>query len=377
MIPEHLEKLMKQGLKGKKATDGQQKKIYKKLEEAYNAAMITPGEAIGVITAESFGEPSTQMALDVFHFAGVAEMQVARGLPRIIEIFDGRKEPSTPQMELPVRPKYGRSIEMIRELALKVKESRFKDITLDVAVNVAKHQVEISLDKKEMRERGIKPKEVINMLEEGVIKGLKLKDPSDPIILKPLDKEITLSDLYMLKEKLKESFVRGLKGVTHLLPIKDDAGFTILTAGSNLKAALEMEELDRIKVRTNNLHETAAVLGIEAARQVIIDETLKVLKDQGLDIDIRHIMMVADLMTSKGEVKGITRSGITGQKESVLARASFETPIKHLVKASLTGEEDNLASVLENVIMNQPIPLGTGLPRLIAKPKEEENDNNK
>jgi DNA-directed RNA polymerase subunit A" len=72
-------------------------------------------------------------------------------------------------------------------------------------------------------------------------------------------------------------------------------------------------------------------------------------------------------MTSKGEVKGITRSGITGEKESVLARASFETPIKHLVQASLMGEIDPLNSVIENVMMNQPIPLGTGLPDLVVR----------
>ena len=98
-----------------------------------------------------------------------------------------------------------------------------------------------------------------------------------------------------------------------------------------------------------------------------MNEVAKVIEDQGLDVDVRHIMLVSDVMTNKGTVKGITRSGITGEKKSVLARASFETPIKHIINASLIGEEDELNSVIENVMLNQPVPLGTGLPGLVAK----------
>jgi len=118
---------------------------------------------------------------------------------------------------------------------------------------------------------------------------------------------------------------------------------------------------------TNHLFEVSKNLGIEAARQIIIDEASKVIQEQGLDIDIRHIMFIADLMTSRGDIKGVTRSGITEHKESVLARASFETPIRHLINASLKGEVDYLKSVVENVMINQPIPLGTGMPKLVVK----------
>ena len=85
-------------------------------------------------------------------------------------------------------------------------------------------------------------------------------------------------------------------------------------------------------------------------------------------------MFLADIMTRTGVIKGITRGGISGEKESVLARASFETPMKHIINASLIGERDQLNSVVENVILNQPIPLGTGLPGLITKVKEKENE---
>ena len=86
-----------------------------------------------------------------------------------------------------------------------------------------------------------------------------------------------------------------------------------------------------------------------------------------MNIDIRHIMLVADTMTAGGEVKGITRYGVVSEKASVLARASFETPIKHLINAAISGEEDPLSSVVENVMLNQPVPLGTGMTKLLMK----------
>jgi DNA-directed RNA polymerase subunit A" len=78
-------------------------------------------------------------------------------------------------------------------------------------------------------------------------------------------------------------------------------------------------------------------------------------------------MLIADMMTMSGEVQGINRTGIVRDKQSVLARASFETPLKHIINASLVGEVDYLQSVIENVMLNQPVPIGTGMPHLIAR----------
>ena len=128
-----------------------------------------------------------------------------------------------------------------------------------------------------------------------------------------------------------------------------------------------MKEVDERKTRTNNIYEIASILGIEAARQAIIDETKSVIEKQGINIDEKHIMLIADLMTATGEILGVTRTGIIKEKGSILARASFETPIKHFVAATLSGEKDILASVIENVMLNQLVPVGTGLPGLMVK----------
>ncbi|HLC65351.1 MAG TPA: DNA-directed RNA polymerase subunit A'', partial [Candidatus Nanoarchaeia archaeon] len=137
-----------------------------------------------------------------------------------------------------------------------------------------------------------------------------------------------------------------------------------------LKDVMQMEEVDTTRTTTNDVFEIEGVLGIEAARRAIIDEVFKVIESQGLNVDVRHIMLVADTMCTSGSVKGITRYGIVSQKSSVMARASFETPIKHIINASLIGETDNLNSVVENVMINQPVPIGTGLPKLRVKGHE-------
>jgi len=325
----------------------------------------------GLETFTTFDGILTHNTLNVFHFAGVSEMQVTVGLPRLIEIFDARKRPSTPKMELKVKQKYAKTTDQVREIAMKFRETKLGDVAQEVSINVARMNIELILDKKKLRELDIKPKFVHDKIVTAM-KGLEIKDGESSIIIKPKEKEMSLSEIYKLKEKIKQIHVRGLEGVTHVLPVKEETGFIIHCAGSNLEQALEAEEIEKETAMTNDLFEVANVLGIEAAREAIIREASKVLKEQGISVDVRHIMMLADIMTRTGQIKGITRTGITGEKESVIARATFETPIKHLINASLVGERDVLNSVVENAILNQPVPLGTGLPGLVAKMKKED-----
>ncbi len=371
MLPYHLAEKIEKYTKKYNISDTDKKEIEKRVEESFENARIDPGESIGIVTAESFGEPATQLTLNVFHFAGVAEMQITVGLPRLIEIFDARKRPSTPKMEIPIKPKYSRTSDDVRLAAIKIKQTKLNDISQEISINLARGLVEVVFDKKKMRELDLKPKTVYDIIAES-IKGVDVKEADGGFFIKPKEKETPVSEIYKLKEKAKQIHIIGLKGVTHVLPVKnDDGNYVVHCAGSNLKDALLLEEADTAKITTNDIFEIGEVLGIEAARAAIIEEGFKEIKGQGIDVDIRHIMLLADVMTRNGEIKGVTRTGITGEKESVLARASFETPIKHIVNASLVGEVDNLRSVVENVIINQPVPLGTGLPGLTAKMKEK------
>ena len=322
---------------------------------------MDPGEAIGIITAQSFGEPSTQMALNVFHFAGIQEMQITAGLPRLIEIFDARKKPSSPKMEIYFSRDFNNE-KFAKVFAEKIKEITIKEIASEINVHFSEEKIEIKLDKRGLRQTHVSVKKIVEKLNE---KGFKAKEEKESIILNMPG--YGFKKLYSLKEKIKETIISGVKGVRQVMVLKKNRDFIVITLGTNLKKIVDLKEVDKDKTISNDFHEVAKVFGVEVARQLIIDEIGKVLNTQGLDIDIRHIELVSDAMTNTGEIKGITRMGIIAQKSSVLARATFETPVKQFVNASIKGSKDNLTSVIENIILNQPVPVGTGLPGLLVK----------
>jgi len=335
-------------------SDSKLKKIFELALEEYETAKVHPGESVGIISAESIGEPGTQMT-------------VTLGLPRIIEILDGRKALSTPMIEIYLKKPYSKG-DGIRKLAMSIKNTALVDITSEFLIKIADFEIEIKLNYDKMKELGITDAHVQAAVVKK-IKGYTIKCADHKVHLKLKSKDENINEVYKTKEKLKAIHIRGIEGISQVLPVKREDEYVIITAGSNLAEILSLPEVNTDKTTTNNIFEIMKVLGIEAARQAIISEVFKVIESQGLNVDIRHIMLVADTMCISGEVKGVTRYGVVSEKASVLARASFETPIKHVINAALVGEEDKLNSVVENVMLNQPIPVGTGLPGLVTKQK--------
>jgi DNA-directed RNA polymerase subunit A" len=338
------------------------------VSDEYALMQAEPGESVGLIASESIGEPGTQMTLNTFHFAGVAEMNVTVGLPRIIEILDGRRKISTPMMEIFLSSPYNQGKD-IKKIALEIKESTLADIATEFSINIGDSRVEVTLDQNRIKEYAITEANFKKAMKAGG-KGASVDLKKGLVIFKARGKDDDLHELYRLKEKVKTLYVKGIKGITQVLPVNKNGEFMIITAGTNLKKVLELPFVDTARTSCNDIYEVEEVLGIEAARQAIIGEVYKVIENQGLNVDIRHLMLVADTMCVNGKIEGITRYGIVKDKASVLARASFETPIRHIVGASLAGEVDNLNSVVENVMLNQPVPVGTGLPGLITKIKK-------
>jgi len=322
---------------------------------------LEPGEAIGIVTAQSFGEPSTQMVLRTFHFAGVSEMQVTQGLPRLIEIFDARKKPTSPKMEIYLN-KDANNEKDARILAEKIKEVKVEEIASEIKLNFSDKVIEIILDKERLKHVHISADKVKYKLTD---LGYKVKEKGESIVIDA--SALNFREIYQIKEKLKRTIISGIKNVSQILIVKRGKDYLIMTLGNNLKEIINMKEIDVSRTISNDPYEMADVFGIEAARQLIINEIHEVLNNQGLDIDIRHLKLVADAMTNTGVVSGVTRMGIISQKSSILARATFETPVKQFVNATIKGNKDKLASVVENIILNQPVPVGTGLPGLQVK----------
>ncbi|MDP1696041.1 MAG: DNA-directed RNA polymerase subunit A' [archaeon] len=320
-----------------------------------------PGEAVGVVTAQSFGEASTQMVLNVFHFAGVSQMQITLGLPRLIEILDARKQPSTPLMEIYLDKEHNNEKDA-KVIAEKIKEVKLKEIMSEIKIDFSNKKIEVIIDSKGLKSVHVGADTIVERLKE---KGFNVKG-NDLKLSVNLAKE-GFKEMYKIKEKLKETIVSGIKGIAQVVVAERGKDFVILTAGSNLKEVIEVKGIDKDRITSNDIHDTAEVLGIEAARQTIIHEINKVIESQGLDINERHLKLVGDAMTSSGVVKGVTRMGIISDKASILARATFETPDKQFVNATIQGGKDELKSVIENILLNQAIPVGTGLPGLLVE----------
>jgi DNA-directed RNA polymerase subunit A" len=301
------------------------------------------------------------MVLSVFHSAGVAEMQVTLGLARLIEIFDARKKPSTPLMEIYLEKTHNNEKDA-RIIAEKIKEMKIEEIAREIRVDFGAKKIEIVLDSSSLKTIHVGVSTIVDRLNE---KGFACKEKDGNIVLSAA--ELGFKEIYRLKEKMKKTIVSGVKGIAQVIVVNRGKDFVILTSGSNLKDVMALKGVDRDRVLSNDIHETAEVLGIEAARQTIINEIKKVVESQGLEINYSHLDLIGDAMTSSGVVKGVTRMGIVSEKSSVFARAAFETPDKQFINATVQGKRDELTSVIENIMLNQPVPIGTGLPGLLVK----------
>ncbi len=341
----------------------------------YNESLIEPGEAVGTVAAQSIGEPSTQMTLRTFHFAGVREFNVTLGLPRLIEIVDARKKPGTPIMEIHLDEEHKYSEEKAREVQRRIETTTIENIAKRVDVDPLTG-VTIELDPVMMEDKGVSIEDVRKALEKLKLGEVSI-DEVNKIAFIEWKTTPDFTKIERIRTKILQARIKGVKGINkviiqkRLVPQPDGSEreeYVLIAEGSNLAEVMKVPGVDPRRVFTNNIKEVEEVLGIEAARTAIIKEIMDVLEDQGLDVDIRHVMIIADVMTWSGTVKQVGRHGVAGEKPSVLARAAFEMTVQKLAEAAVAGEVDPLVGVTENVIIGQPIPLGTGIVDLYMRP---------
>lgn len=345
-------------------TDKELETLIVRVKKAYERSKVESGEAIGTVAAQSVGEPGTQMTMNTFHYAGVVELNVTLGLPRLIEIVDARKTISTPTMAIYFDEDHKFDEEFAKKTASKIAKITINNVLDDdLHIDYGQMNVEVIISQEKIKEKHLDFDEIVSKLEAKLKKHTFEIEDNKITIAPKVDKRtkngIQIRDIRLLVDKIRHFQISGVKDVNRVI-IRKDEQWVLHTEGSNLKAVLKMEGIDKEKTTTNHIHEIYTVLGIEAARNAIIKEALHTLDEQGLSVDIRHVMLVADMMTADGSVKSIGRHGISGTKSSVLARAAFEETGKHLLNASIRGEVDELTGIIENIIIGQPIPLGTG-----------------
>ena len=341
--------------------------VCKKGLELYNKAKVEPGQAVGVVTAQSIGEPGTQMTLRTFHFAGIRERNVTLGLPRLIELVDARKKPVTPTMDIYLDDESKTHREKAIEVAKNILQTKISSLIYDSETNFST-EIKLLFNPKKLKERGVSIEEIDQVLQS--IKKFKTEINGDNIVLK-LVEESDAPTVITIRNKVMNTTVKGIPDIERVTLVQKENEWVIQTTGSNLAKVFHVKGIDKKNVRTNNVFEIGTTLGIEAARNSLINELSSTLEDQGLEVDIRYIMLVSDLMCSKGYMQQIGRHGIAGSKDSVLARAAFEITVPTIAHAARAGEIEHLKGVTENVIVGSSIPIGSGTVDLYMQVSEK------
>jgi len=343
----------------------QLERVMKAVVAEYYKSVVDPGEAIGIVTAQSVGEPSTQMILRTFHYAGLREFSMALGLPRLIEIIDARRKPQVPRMTIYLKPEYAHNEEKAHEVAKRIQTITIENVAKSIDIDYFNSTIVVTLDEDALNYRGLTINDVKKALDR--IKGKTGKVTVEGNTISVTVEVQEISALKRIRDKILQTKVAGIRGIKKALVVKESDEYVIYTEGTNLEAVLLLDEVDPMRTISHDIHEVAEVLGIEAARSMIIRELKEVLDAQGLDVDVRHLMMVADVMTWDGKVRQIGRHGVAGQKVSPLARAAFEVTVKNLIEAAYKGESERFRGVVESIISGRYVPIGTGYVELMLE----------
>ncbi|WP_435361375.1 DNA-directed RNA polymerase subunit A'' [Haloarchaeobius sp. DFWS5] len=348
--------------------------VARAVENRYLDTRVDALDPVGVVSAQSIGEPGTQLTMNTFHYAGVAEIDVTQGLPRLIELVDARKTPDTPMMTVYLEDEYATNREKAHEVVWQIEATKILALG-DISTNVADMRVQVSLNPDTLQERWPTMEstdEIAGEVAEIIQDSLGVKTVQQGANIQFGPEEPSYRDLLQLVEELREITFKGIEEVSRVVIRKEDLEeesteaednkeFVLYTEGSAFGDVLTIEGVDASRSTCNNIHEIYGELGVEAAREAIIEETSNTLKEQGLsDVNVRHLMLVADIMTNRGEIESIGRHGISGSKDSVLARAAYEVTVNHLLDAAIHGRVDDLNGVVENVIAGKPVRIGTG-----------------
>ena len=235
-------------------------------------------------------------------------------------------------------------------------QTRLSDVILDTETDYLTW-IRFTLNERIMKARDITMDDILEILSSS--KKFTIETSSMQLLMR-LTEESDASTVITLRDKLKKTLITGVANVGRVSLVQKGNKWMIQTIGSNLSKILTVAGVANTRVKTNNVFEIAETLGIEAARNSLIYEIHNTLEDQGLEVDVRYIMLVADLMCAQGHMQQIGRHGVAGTKDSVLARAAFEITVPTIAHAALAGEVENLRGVTENVIVGSDIPIGSG-----------------
>ncbi|KAL2149116.1 hypothetical protein VTH82DRAFT_8464 [Thermothelomyces myriococcoides] len=371
----------------------------------YKKARVEPGHAVGAVGAQSIGEPGTQMTLKTFHFAGVAGMSITQGVPRIKEIINASKLISTPVITCELENKV--DLKAARVVKARIEKTYISDVISYIddewLPDVAKIVLQVDMQALSDMQLGISMKDIADAIVRA--KKLKLKVEPDDLRIGGDRVEVIIRNTWQdasaarkaarvraaaiekghyvsttldesaadfqlrvnfLKRMLPQVAISGYPEASRaIIQTSEKNEHKVLVEGYGLKACMTTEGVIGTKCVTNSVMECRDVLGIEAARVTIAKEIGSVMRE--MNIDPRHMELLADVMTYKGEILGITRFGLAKMRDSVLQLASFEKTPDHLFDAAAGMKKDRIQGVSECIIMGQSMSIGTGAFQVVRR----------
>ncbi|KAI3644286.1 hypothetical protein MP228_010450 [Amoeboaphelidium protococcarum] len=354
----------------------------------YYKSKIEPGSAVGALAAQSIGEPGTQMTLKTFHFAGVASMSITLGVPRIKEIINASKLIKTPIIT-------AKLVKDDNQTVARIVKGRIEATKLGQVVEYVQEVIsgsacylDLKVDWEAIRQLQLEIDE--SSICTAIAKAPKLKVGASDIQMSKKNQAIRILvhdakkadsafyELQRVKRLITDVIICGIPTVNRAV-INEQQGksghYELLAEGYGLRQVMTTDGVVGLESTSNHIAEVESVLGIEAARQSIIDQIQYTMSSHGMTIDSRHVMILADIMTFKGEVLGITRFGIAKMKDSVLMLASFEKTTDHLFDASTYSKVDHIEGVSERIIMGVHMNVGTGAFKILQQVDLSEDQN--
>ena len=324
-----------------------------------------------------------------FHFSGISSMNVTLGVPRLKEIINAAKLISTPIITAKLerednkvaarivkagieKTKLGEVCKYVKEVYSP--EHCYMSFALDME---AIEQLKLNVDVFSVRRsillgtRGVARNATLRCLKDHHVQIKKGSNSKFRVYVPSEIKAQTYFAMQMLKSALPEVIIQGIPTVNRAVINESEKGdvptYNILMEGYGLQEVMGCPGIDGYHTTTNHVLEVEQVLGVEAARTQISAEIENIMNAYGIGIDSRHLLLLSDVMTFKGEVLGITRFGVSKMRESVLMLASFEKTTDHLFDVAVHGRTDTIVGVSECIIMGMEVPVGTGLPSLFWK----------
>ncbi|KAJ5676786.1 DNA-directed RNA polymerase II subunit RPB1 [Penicillium maclennaniae] len=377
------------------------------IEMRFARAQANPGEMVGVLAAQSIGEPATQMTLNTFHFAGVSSKNVTLGVPRLKEILNVATNIKTPSMTVYQESHMSGQKEGAKLLRSVVEHTSLRSVTEateiyydpeiqstviendrdmvesyfiipeeageDIA-HQSKWLLRIILSRPQLLDKGLTVQDVAskikqayprdiavifsdNNADEQVIRIRQIQDSKDDDD-DDVEYDVTLKKLE--QHLLDTLTLRGVPGVERAFINEKSKEWVLETSGSSLAPVLAIPGVDATRTYSNQFIEIFEVFGIEAARTAVLRELTQVLAFDGSYVNHRHLALLVDVMTVRGYLTPVTRHGINRADNGALMRCSFEETVEILLEAAAFGELDDCRGVSENLILGQMAPAGTG-----------------